>query len=153
MRFLIIILINLTLFGAKLSVESGNQLKIAGTLFKDRCALITINTKVVGTKDDYNGSDEIVFKIYNDGKVIQTSTATVPLLQAKELNLTIVIENFSDAKSPGIAIECEELGIYVDPFYLQKSDESCSELLNKKRVDKELQNICPKLRYFGISCN
>ncbi len=148
-----VLFIGFSLFGAKLSIESGNQLKLAGTLFQDNCAILTINAKVVGTKDDRNGTDEVVFKIYNDGKLVNVTTASVPVLQAKDLNMTILLKNLQDTKSPGIAIECEELGIYVDPFYLQKSDENCSEYLNMKKVNRELQNICPNLRYFGVSCD
>ena len=146
-------LIGFTLFGAKLSTEPSNHLTISGKIFKDRCALITINTKLIGTKDDKNGSDEVVFKIYNDGEVIKEASAFVPVQEAKDINLTILLPHFSDRKSPGIAIECEELGIYIDPFYLQKSDKNCTEYLKEKRVQEELQIICPTVRLLGFKCD
>lgn len=154
MRQLVVIigLIGLTLFGAKLSTEPSNHFVVDGILFKDRCALVTINTKLIGTKDDHNKSDEVVFTIYNDGEVIKKAYIFVPVHEAKDINLTILLPKFKDRKSPGIAIECEELGIYIDPFYLKRSEQNCTHYLKEKRAKKELEIICPKLELLGIKC-
>ena len=146
-------LFGFTLFGAKLSTEPSNHLSMSGKIFKDKCALVAINTKLIGTKDDKNGSDEVVFTIYNDGEIIKKASVFVPVHEAKDINLTILLPHFNDQKSPGIAIECEELGIYIDPFYLKKSDKNCTEYLKEEKAKKELQIICPTVQLFGFKCD
>ncbi len=148
-----LLFIGLCLFGAKLSIGTEKRLNIKGILFKDNCAYITIQGRVVGTKDDGNGTDYILFKIYNDGNLVKKISTNVPVLEAKELNLSFQLQNFQDTKSPGIAIECDELGIYIDPFYLKKSNESCEQYFKMRNIHHELDNICPKLQFFGIHCN
>ncbi len=142
----------LQLLAAKISLETGNKLQIEGYYFQDRCALVYIHLKVIGEENDGNESDVIAFHIYNDGKLIKTTFVSVPLEQAKDINLSIRLDNLEDKTSPGIAIESKELGIYIDPFKLKKMDMSCSDYLNASKAAKELGYLCPKLKIFGIKC-
>ncbi|WP_201337580.1 MULTISPECIES: hypothetical protein [unclassified Nitratiruptor] len=151
-KLVLFVTIILELFAAKISFEAGNKLDMRGFYFQDNCAIVFINGKVVGEKNDINGSDIIKFDIYNDGKLIKSIDVAVPLEQAKELNLSVKLENIKDRVSPGIAIESEELGIYVDPLKLEKKDENCSDFLSAPKAKKELQSLCPKLRLLGIKC-
>jgi len=153
MRTIILLTITiLQLMAAKMSLETGNRLQIEGYYFQDRCALVRIHVKVIGEKNDGNNSDLVAFHIYNDGKLIKTAFASVPLEQAKDINLSLRLDNLEDRTSPGIAIESKELGIYIDPFKLKKMDMSCSDYFNASKAAKELNYLCPKLNIFGIKC-
>jgi len=128
------------------------KLDIEAKLFSDNCLVVEIRGKLVGVQDDGEGSDEVEFLIYDDGKVIVKKVISLPINEAKEIDEKIVYKGGISQNSPGIAIESQELGLYIDPLIPTKISLTCQEYQTQERLKKEYERVCNSLAKFGFSC-
>ncbi len=155
----LLLFIATSIFGAVLSNTNNPQesgvLQIHAYHYHDRnqsCVVVSIVGKAVGTHDDGGGKDRVQFRIYDDGKLKATKEISLALGRSQEFNTTLVYFGNYDTDSPGIAIEAQEFGIYIDPFIPQEINGSCKKVVAPQIIKSELRNICATLRRIGVSC-
>ncbi|NPA03660.1 MAG: hypothetical protein GXO61_02255 [Epsilonproteobacteria bacterium] len=140
-------------WGAMLSTD-GTQpnFSIEAKVFKDDCLIVEVKGKVVGTQDDGNGTDDVEFLVYDDGKVILKKVFHFPINEAVEVEDQIIYKGKISQNSPGVAVESQELGIYIDPLIPTKIPLTCQEYFISQRVEKEYKEVCLDLEKFGFKC-
>ncbi len=150
-RYFLIPLIGTLLHSAVIS--QGSSIKVEARYFqKDRCLVISLEGRVIGERKDSKAGDEVEFVVYDDGKVIASKKVAVPVAQAIDLHEFIRYEGNLSSRSPGVALESEELGVYIDPLVPVVVDDYCSDYLQKESIIKELNATCNALSKFGFSC-
>ncbi len=118
----------------------------------ESCLLVTIDTKLIGTQKEVYGKDLVKFLVYDDGKVITSKEIALPVGVAVERNLTLFYSGKLSSKSPGVAIESEELGLYIDPLHYTVIHQSCAPFLAKQIEKKETTDLCSDLGAIGFNC-
>ncbi len=134
--------------------DAEHTLKIDAKYFdgNESCLLVTIDAKLVGTQKDFYGKDLVNFLVYDDGKVIASQEVALPVGKALERNLTFFYSGRLSTKSPGIALESEELGLYIDPLHYTVIHRSCTPALSQQIVGQEIGDLCGDLKTVGFSC-
>ena len=154
-KILSIAIVTISLFGATLSSMQESDAIVEALQFGDgneSCLLVQIDAKIVGTQQDGPKGDEVLFTIYDDGRIIAKKSLFVPIGRAMEVNATIRYDGTLSQQSPGIAVESEELGLYIDPLIPKKMDGNCDDYLHKDEIEAEYNQTCMSLAKFGIRC-
>ncbi len=142
------------ILGAATLPDAEHTLKIDAKYFdgNESCVLVNINAKLVGTQKDVYGKDLVKFLVYDDGKVIASKEIALPMGKALERNLTLFYAGRLSTKSPSIALESEELGLYIDPLHYAVIHRSCAPLLSRQIVGQEIGDLCGDLKTIGFKC-
>ncbi len=153
-KFLSIALLAASLAAATLPDQEENALKIEADYYdgNESCLLVQLHTKLIGTQKEVYGKDLVKFVIYDDGKVITSKEVALPVGVAQERNLTLFYPGKLSSKSPGVAIESEELGLYIDPLHYRVIHKSCASILAKEIERVETKDLCGDLKTLGFSC-
>ena len=143
-----------TLLAAATFPDQENALDIEANYYDGNksCLLITLHTKLIGTQKEAYGKDIVKFLVYDDGKVIASKEIALPVGVAVERNLTIFYAGNLSSRSPGVAIESEELGLYIDPLHYTSIHQSCTPLLAKQVEKVETKDLCGDLSELGFRC-
>ncbi len=155
MKYLIFLFLAMALWSANLSESSDNTLVVEATYYdtNDSCLLIHLHGKIIGTQNDFLGSDIVEFLFYDDGKVIAKKNFDIKNGVAQNIDEKIFYRGKLSGKSPGIAVESAELGIYIDPLIPSIKHESCKKLFISHAFKTEKRAICSELEEIGIKCD
>ncbi|MRI83952.1 MAG: hypothetical protein C6I00_05985 [Nitratiruptor sp.] len=137
-------------------VEGEDRIVIHGyyaPLEGDRsCNLYRIRVTLIGTQDDGEGEDLVDFTIYDDGRVVAQKYVAIPVGARKEVELLLFYEAPLSQRAPGVAIESQELGIYVDPFTPEENGSMCLGYRNELLIRSHIQRNCRTMSRYGSKC-
>ena len=134
-------------------VSDAEPLQVQALHFEqDNCLIVSIQGKLIGTTDDLNESDEVSFVIYDDGKIVGQKKLYLPLDRAVKIEEYIKLQGNFSQKSPGVAVESKEIGLYIDPLLPQRMPGYCDDYLHKEFMEAEYNDTCRSLAKFGFIC-
>ncbi len=142
------------ILNAAILSDTKNSLRIEAKYYdqNESCLLILIEAKLIGTQKEVYGKDLVKFLVYDDGKIIVSKEIGLPVEVAVERNLTLFYPGKLNTKSPGVAIESEELGLYIDPLHYTVIHQSCKPLKSNFVEKTETRDLCIDLQTVGFRC-
>ncbi|MRJ01975.1 MAG: hypothetical protein C6I05_00820 [Epsilonproteobacteria bacterium] len=117
-----------------------------------RCNVYFIRGMAIGTQNDRNGSDLVDFTIYDDGAVVASTQIAIPVGELKEFNITLTYESEGSEKAPGVAVESQDLQIYIDPYIPEENSSICDYYKEEIAIRSHIERNCRVINRYGVEC-